>query len=173
MSVWLNYARPDGGAHPLHARQFDAVITPMRAPASGPALQTENENRMNVSMSTKKRVASSVLAAVMGISLLYGTGCSAGQPSSQKGTETVMEFPAAEAFTIAFDLQKAGRSRRGMQKPGRIPASRSRWQAWRRFMTCTTRRSRPSSSGPSPRRWNFRNKQAPAPSPGRGGPYGL
>ena len=54
MSVWLNYARPDGGAHPLHARQFDAVITPMRAPASGPALQ--------------------------------------------------MEFPAAEAFTIAFDL---------------------------------------------------------------------
>lgn len=55
-------------------------------------------------MNTKKRVASSVLAAVMGISLLYGTGCSAGQPSSQKGTETVMEFPAAEAFTIAFDL---------------------------------------------------------------------
>ena len=55
-------------------------------------------------MSTKKRVASSVLVAVMGISLLYGTGCSAGQPSSQQGTETVIEFPAAEAFTIAFDL---------------------------------------------------------------------
>ena len=38
----------------MHARQFGAAITPMRAPASGPALQ--------------------------------------------------MEFPAAEAFTIAFDL---------------------------------------------------------------------
>ena len=88
----------------MHARQFDAVITPMRAPASGPALQTENENRMNVSMSTKKRVVSSVLVAVMGISLLYGTGCSVGRPSSQQGTETVIEFPAAEAFTIDFDL---------------------------------------------------------------------
>ena len=55
-------------------------------------------------MSTKKRVVSSVLVAVMGISLLYGTGCSVGQPSSQQGTETVIEFPAAEAFTIAFDL---------------------------------------------------------------------
>ena len=54
-----------------------------------------------------------------------------------------------------------------------VPVSRSRWQAWRRFMTCTTRRSRPSSSGPSPRRWNFRNKQDPAPSPGRGAPYCL
>ena len=42
------------GRHPLHARQFGATIKPMRAPASGPALQ--------------------------------------------------MEFPAAEAFTIAFDL---------------------------------------------------------------------
>lgn len=55
-------------------------------------------------MSTKKRVVLSVLVAVMGISLLYGTGCSAGQPSSQQGTETVIEFPAAEAFTIDFDL---------------------------------------------------------------------
>ena len=55
-------------------------------------------------MSTKKRVVSAILAAAVGVSLLYGTGCSVGQPSSQQGTETVIEFPAAEAFTIAFDL---------------------------------------------------------------------